>query len=133
VHVVGDVDFRRVDVGRIMQSTKIFEGAGTIGGQAKIDTVGNSLAAMLAQGNGDVKLFMTGGDISALLVHLAGLDLGNSVLSALGLPSRAPVRCMVFDAGLTKGILESRMLLVDTTEANIVGKGHVDLRQEEVD
>jgi uncharacterized protein involved in outer membrane biogenesis len=133
VHAVGDVDFRRVDVGRIMQSTKIFEGAGTIGGQAKIDTIGNSLAAMLGQGNGDVKLFMTGGDISALLVHLAGLDLGNSVLSALGLPSRAPVRCMVFDAGLTKGVLESRMLLVDTTEANVVGKGHVDLRQEQVD
>lgn len=133
VHMVGDADFRRVDVARIMQSTKIFEGAGTIGGQIKIDTTGNSLAAMLGQGNGDVKLFMTGGDISALLVDLAGLDFGNSVLSLLGLPDRAPVRCMIFDAGLAKGDLQSRMLLVDTTEANVVGKGHVDLAQEQVD
>lgn len=133
VHMVGNADFRRVDVSRIMQSTKVFEGAGTIGGQIKIDTTGNSLAAMLGQGNGDVKLFMTGGDISALLVDLAGLDFGNSVLSLLGLPDRAPVRCMIYDAGLVKGDLQTRMLLIDTTEANVVGKGHVDLAHEQVD
>jgi len=133
IHAVGDIDFRQIDVSRIMQSTKTFQGAGTIGGQAKIDTTGNSLSAMLGQGNGDVKLFMTGGDISALLVNLAGLDFGNSVLSLLGLPSRAPVRCMVFDAGLEKGDLASRTLLVDTTEANVIGKGHVDLAHEQVD
>ena len=133
VHLVGDADFRKVDVGRLMKSTKMFDGAGTIGGQVKIDTTGNSMAAMLGQGNGDVKLFMTGGDISALLVNLAGLDFGNSLLSLLGLPSRAPVRCMIFDAGLAKGDLQTRMLLVDTTEANVVGKGHVDLAREQVD
>ena len=133
VHLVGDADFRKVDVGRLMKSIKMFDGAGTIGGQAKIDTTGNSLAAMLGQGNGDVKLFMTGGDISALLVNLAGLDFGNSLLSLLGLPNRAPVRCMILDAGLAKGDLQTRMLLVDTTEANVVGKGHVDLAREQVD
>jgi len=133
VHLVGDADFRKVDVSRLMRSTKVFEGAGTIGGQIKLDTTGNSLAAMLGQGNGDVKLFMTGGDISALLVDLAGLDFGNSVLSLLGLPDRAPVRCMIVDAGLTKGDLQTRMFLVDTTEANVVGKGHVDLAKEQVD
>jgi AsmA family protein len=130
---VGDIDFRKVDVSRIMQSTKMFEGAGTIGGKIKIDTVGNSLSSMLGQGNGDVKLFMAGGDLSALLVDLAGLDFGNSLLSAIGLPSRAPIRCMIFDAGLAKGDLTSRLLLVDTTEANVVGKGHVDLGKEQVD
>ncbi|MDB5360293.1 MAG: AsmA family protein [Rhodospirillales bacterium] len=133
VHLVGDADFHKVDVGRLMKSTGVFEGAGTIGGQIKIDTTGNSLAAMLGQGNGDVKLFMTGGDISALLVNLAGLDFGNSLLSLLGLPNRAPVRCMIFDAGLAKGDLQSRLFLVDTTEANVIGKGHIDLAQEQVD
>lgn len=133
VHLVGDADFHKVDVGRLMKSTGVFEGAGTIGGQMKIDTTGNSLAAMLGQGNGDVKLFMTGGDISALLVNLAGLDFGNSLLSLLGLPNRAPVRCMIFDAGLAKGDLQSRVFLVDTTEANVIGKGHIDLAKEQVD
>jgi AsmA family protein len=133
VHAAGDIDFRQVDVARLMQSTKIFEGAGTIGGQIKLDTNGNSLAAMLGQGNGDVKLFMTGGDISALLVDLAGLDFGNSVLSLLGIPERAPVRCMIIDAGLAKGDLTTRTMLVDTTEANVIGKGHVDLAKEQVD
>lgn len=133
VHMIADVDFRRVDLRRVMQSTKLFEGAGTIGGAARIDTVGNSVAQMAAQGNGEIKLFMQGGNLSALLVDLAGLDFGNGVLSALGLPSRADLRCVVSDFDLQSGILHTKAMLFDTTEANVLGKGDVDLRQETID
>jgi hypothetical protein len=75
---------------------------------------------------------MTGGDVSALLIYLAGLDLGKSVLSWLGLPDRVPLRCMVGDFGLEKGMLQTRILLFDTTEANLVGKGGINLKDETV-
>jgi uncharacterized protein involved in outer membrane biogenesis len=133
MHAKADVDFRKVDLKRIMKSTEIFEGAGTIGGRAYIDGKGNSLAAILGSGNGDLKLFMAGGDLSALLVNLAGLDIGRSVLSALGLPQRADIRCMVSDFALRDGKLQTRALLFDTTEANITGKGTVDLAREQID
>jgi hypothetical protein len=132
VHAKADVDFRKVDLNRIMKSTKVFEGAGTIGGRAYIDAKGNSLSAMLAGGNGDLKLFMAGGDLSALLVNLAGLDLGRSILSALGLPQRADIRCMVSDFALRDGQLQTRALLFDTTEANITGKGVVTFWNEQI-
>ena len=133
VHAVGDIDFRQVDLHRLMQATGAFKGDGTIGGRASIDTHGNSMAQMLANGNGWIKLFVNGGNISALLVDLAGLDFGNGVLSALGLPEQAPLRCMVSDFNLDHGDLKTQMLLIDTTEANIVGDGHVDLRSEQID
>ena len=87
----------------------------------------------MANGDGGVKLFMTGGDLSALLVDLAGLDFGGALVSALGLPKRTPVRCMIVDMPLQRGVLDTRMMLLDTEEANITGKGTVDLRNETID
>ncbi|MDE1172248.1 MAG: AsmA family protein [Parvibaculaceae bacterium] len=129
----GDIDFQKLDLHRILSSTGPFEGKGTIAGKADIRTTGNSVAEMAANGDGNLKLFMEGGNLSALLVNLAGLDLGSSVLSMLGIPSRAPVRCMITDFGMTKGQVKTRLMLIDTTEANINGTGSIDLAREQID
>ncbi len=133
VKVAADIDFHQLDLAHIMDKTSMFKGAGTIGGSARIDTTGDSLAQMLGRGNGDLKLFMSGGDLSALLVDLAGLDFGNSVISALGIPSRAQLRCLVTDFDLKQGVLDTRTFIVDTSEANVTGEGQVDLAQERID
>ena len=99
LHVHADADFRQVDVARLLAATHRFGGAGTIGGTAAIEGTGGSLHGILADGNGDLKLFMTGGDLSALLVDLSGLELGNAMLSALGMPKKTPMRCLVADSG----------------------------------
>jgi uncharacterized protein involved in outer membrane biogenesis len=62
---------------------------------------------------------MAGGDISALIVDLAGLDFGNALLSAIGVPSRTTLRCMIADVGLDKGQATAKSVLVDTKEANM--------------
>lgn len=130
VHAVADVDFRKLDVSHILKKMTAFHGDGKIGGVLHIDGKGNSVAAMLGGGNGDMKLFMAGGEISALLVNLMGLDLGNSLRAALGLPRRAELNCMVADFGMKKGQVDTRTLLVDTTEANIIGSGSLNLQDE---
>jgi len=131
-HLKSDIDFRRVDFHRLMQSTKIFRGTGVIGGRAIIDGSGNSLAQVLANGDGSLKLFMTGGDVSNLIVDLAGLDFGRSILSLLGIPENTEIRCMVTDFGLQNGLVTTRSLVIDTKEADIIGKGTVDLRNETI-
>jgi len=128
-----DIDFRQLDLSHILQKTSMFKGAGIVGGSARIDTTGASLAQMLGRGNGELKLFMSGGNLSALLVDLAGLDFGNSVISALGIPARAQLRCLVTDFELKQGVLGTRTFIIDTSEANITGEGKVDLAQEQVD
>ena len=54
----------------------------------------------MANGNGEVKMAMAGGDLSAVLVDLTGLQFGNALLSALGVPNKTPVQCFVGDLAL---------------------------------
>ncbi|NKF24279.1 AsmA family protein [Solimonas marina] len=133
LHAQADVDFRELDFSKVMNKLSVFRGTGKIGGSMTFDAHGNSLAALLGDGDGSLKLFMTGGDVSALLVNLAGLDLGNSLISALGLPRRAQMRCMVADLGMQGGVVDTKTLLFDTTEANILGDGTIDLGKEKLD
>jgi uncharacterized protein involved in outer membrane biogenesis len=67
------------------------------------------------------------------MVDLVGLDIGNGVLSLLGIPNRADLRCLIGDFGLNQGQVETRTLLIDTTEANIIGSGKIDLTSEKLD
>ncbi len=129
-----DIQFQQVELARLMASLHSFTGDGKIGGRAVIDTTGNSLGTMLANGNGNVKLIISGGgDISALLVDLSGLEFGNAIMSALGVPNRAQLQCFVGDMSMRRGILDTKTFLLDTSEAAVHGTGSVDLRNETVD
>lgn len=132
IHAKADVKAQRLDVSRLMASTHAFEGAGRLGGQAAIDTTGNSLASMLKAGNGSLDLYMSGGNLSALLVDLSGLHFGKALLSALGIPTQAKVDCLVGQFTLQRGVLTTRTMVLDTSEAIVNGAGTVDVGREQV-
>jgi uncharacterized protein involved in outer membrane biogenesis len=126
-----DVEFQRVDVDKLLSATGVARGAGAISGRAVIEGTGRSLAEILAQGNGELKLYMgSGGNLSALLVDLSGLQFGNALLSALGIPQRAKIQCLITDFMLKSGQAESRLTVLDTDEARIGVTGGIDLRTE---
>ena len=131
VHAKTTVDFQRVDVDKLLAATGAARGAGAIGGRAVIDGTGKSMADILAHGNGELKLYMgSGGNVSALLVDLSGLQFGNAVLSALGVPSRATIQCLITDFVLQQGIVDARTFVLDTDEARVGGKGNINPRDE---
>jgi len=130
VGVTADVKVQQLDLQRILAQSTPFKGVGRIGGSVTLRTAGNSMSQMMARGNGELKLFMSGGDLSALMVSLAGLDMGNAALSAMGLPKDADIHCMAADFALTRGVAQSRLMLIDTTEANVLGKGNIDFTDE---
>jgi AsmA family protein len=131
-HVKADADFRQVDFSKVMGALE-YRGSGKVDGRASLEARGNTVAQMLGGGNGRLRLSMEGGDVSALLINLAGLDFGNALLSALGIPSRAKLRCMIADLDMKKGLVQTDTLLLDTTEANVVGDGTVNLADERID
>ena len=131
-HVQADADFREVDFSKVMGALE-YRGSGKVDGRASLDARGNTVADLLAAGNGRLRLSMEGGDVSALLINLAGLDFGNALLSAIGIPSRAKLRCMIADLDMKKGLVSTDTLLLDTTEANVVGDGTVNLADERID
>jgi uncharacterized protein involved in outer membrane biogenesis len=134
VHAKADVKFRHLELSRLMQATHTFKGQGIIGGEARIDTDGNSMASMMGQGNGELKLVLvSAGQVSALLVDIAGLEFGNALLSALGIPNEAKIECFVTDLPLKDGIVDTKAFVLDTSEAQVLGKGTIDLRRQTMD
>ncbi len=91
-----------------------------------------SLAEILGGGNGELKLYMgSGGNLSALLVDLSGLQFGNALLSALGRADagadRVPDHRFRAEAAARR---ESRLTMLDTDEARIGITGGVNLQNE---
>ncbi len=131
VRAKATIDFQRVDVDKLLAATGVARGAGAIGGRAVIEGTGQSMAEILGHGNGELKLYMgSGGNVSALLVDLSGLEFGNAVLSALGVPNRATIQCLITDFVLQQGVVDARTFVLDTDEARIGGKGNINLRDE---
>lgn len=134
LHAKANIDFRRLQLSRLMAATHTFAGDGTVGGSAYLTGTGNSVAEILGGGNGHASLFMqNGADISALMVDLAGLQMGDAILSALGVPVKTNIECMVSDFSLTNGLVDTKTFLLATKAANILGSGTVNLATEKMD
>lgn len=131
VKLNASIDFQRVSVSKLLNATGVARGAGTIAGKVVVAGTGRSFADILARGDGEVKLYMgRGGNLSALLVDLSGLQFGNALLSALGIPDRSRIECLIVDAGLRRGVLSTRTLLLDTNEDRVGVAGEITLRDE---
>jgi uncharacterized protein involved in outer membrane biogenesis len=134
LHTKASIDFHKLQLSRLMAATHSFAGDGTVGGSADLTGTGNSMATILGHGNGHATLFLQhGADVSALMVDLAGLQMGDAVLSALGIPAKTNIDCMVSDFKLTDGQMDTKTFLLATKEANILGSGTVNLDNEKID
>jgi uncharacterized protein involved in outer membrane biogenesis len=133
VHAKVDLRMQNLDVSRMMAATHTFEGAGSVSGVGTIDATGDSLASLLANGNGGIKMAMAGGELSAVLVDLTGLQFGKALLSALGVPQKTPVQCFVGDLDLKRGVLDFSTMTLDTGEAIVNAGGQVNLIDEKID
>ena len=128
----GQLELRRVDISRLMQAAGA-GGSGSLGGVGRIDAVGKSLSDMLGHGDGELTLVTVGGELSSLLVDLSGLQFGNALLSALGIPARTKIECLIGDFALRRGTLTTRSFLLDTEGYVVDGTGSANLAREVLD
>nr|WP_294529651.1 AsmA family protein [uncultured Rhodopila sp.] len=133
LHARADLRMQNLDVSRMMAATHTFQGAGSVSGVGAIDSTGDSLASLVGNGNGQIKMAMAGGNLSAVLVDLTGLHFGKALLSALGVPEQTPVQCFVGDLGLKRGVLDFNAMTLDTGEAITNVDGDIDLGKETID
>ncbi|HEV8694774.1 MAG TPA: AsmA family protein [Lysobacter sp.] len=103
---------------------------GKIGGNAALAGNGNSVAQMLGSSNGDVAVGMGRGQISNLLMELAGIDIEEALKYLVRGDRRIPIRCAFGDFSVRDGVMTARSLAFDTTDTIIIGEGTVNLRDE---
>ena len=129
-----DVTMEHVNLGDVLAKAGLGSGRGAIDGAARLKGRGASMAAIVGQGEGALRIVMPlGGQVNALLIDLSGGEVGQALLAAIGLPARENIRCMVADFVLRHGVLASRALVVDTTDHLITGGGRIDLAREVLD
>lgn len=126
--------FQRLHINRLIPRAEILESAlGTIDGNARLAGNGNSIAAMLGAADGRIALASAGGNISNLLLAFAGAN-GAKILQLLVLGDReATLHCGAVAFNVKQGLMASDVMVVDTSDTNIVGSGNISLRDETLD
>lgn len=126
-----DIAVRGLDLGKLFPTVEIARTAiGRIGGDIAISGTGNSVAQILGSADGDVAVGMGKGQISNLLMELAGLDVAEALKFLITKDRIIPVRCAFGDFAVQNGVMQTRALAFDSTDTIIVGKGSISLKNE---
>lgn len=105
---------------------------GEVNGDAMLSGTGNSVSALLATSNGEIKMLIDQGTISKLLLEQVGLNVGSIVLTQLFGDRQVRLNCLVSDFSVTDGLMQARTFVIDTEEAILLITGDVDLAKEQL-
>ena len=125
---------RRLELNKILPTPAVAKDAiGRVGGDVVLAGSGNSVAKILGGASGDVALGMGSGQVSNLVMELAGLDIQEALKFLITKDRRVPIRCAWGDFTVKNGLMTTRALAFDTEDTIIVGEGQVSLRDETLD
>lgn len=127
-----DARLRQLDLKRFLKSEFAQKTIGPMGGRITLTGRGQSFRELMATASGNTFVMMSGGEISELLVRLAGLN----VARALGVLVRGdkpiPIRCALLDLNGKDGQMDVQTLVFDTSNSVVSGEGKIDLRDEKL-
>jgi hypothetical protein len=109
------------------------EALGTLYGQAELVGHGTSVAELLGSSDGRASLAVDGGRISALLVELIGLDVGEAILVLGPKHTQVQLRCAVSGFAVKGGVATADSFVIDTDDTVIKVDGSIDLDNETLD
>jgi len=128
-----DIDLQRLSLKRFFSGSNFEEfSKGTFGGRVELAGSGRSSAEILGNSNGRVVAVMSGGKISLKLIEAADLDIAE-LLPLLGDDKTTEIRCGVGDFAVRKGVLDSRVFLLDTVDTTVKGDAKINLKNETLD
>jgi len=106
--------------------------AGKLDAQIDLTGTGRSLADFLASANGNVLLSMAEGQMGKVLIELVGLDVAETIQKTIAKEKAYQLRCLVADFAVHSGRMETQMLLIDTTDTEVIGGGFIDLHDKKL-
>lgn len=128
-----DARLRKMDLKRFLGNSSFAQKTiGPIGGRIALSGTGDSFRELMGTASGNSFVAMSGGQISALLVELAGLDVAESLGTVVRGDKSIPIRCAVLDLQGKDGQMGVRTLVFDTTDTVVYGEGKIDLRDEKL-
>lgn len=105
---------------------------GVMGGSAKLQGVGNSIAELAGSLDGSLQAWVADGRVSHLLIELSGIDLAESLGLVLGGDEMLDVRCAVARVDLADGLAKPEVAVIDTPDTTVLVGGVASLAKEEL-
>lgn len=106
---------------------------GQLNGDIALAGTGNSIAALLGTSNGDTRLIVNDGVISRGLMEIAGLNVGNYVVSKLFGDEEVKINCGAADLQMKQGVMTPRVFIFDTENSIVQIHGDVNFKNETLD
>jgi uncharacterized protein involved in outer membrane biogenesis len=100
---------------------------GKVSGSLDLQGRGNSVAAWLGSASGELGFLMGRGQISNILLEFLGLDGGEIIKFLVRGDQNIRLRCAALAFGMERGVMSSRVLLLDTV---VRGQGQINLADE---
>lgn len=129
-----DIQARRLKLKELMPDVELMQKTlGEMNGDAKIRGTGNSVAALLGNGNGNLKLLMNDGLVSRNLMEILGLNVGNFIVGQIFGDDEVRVNCAAANIDLVNGVARPQIFAFDTENAVINVTGTASMASEQMD
>ena len=106
---------------------------GQLNGDAKLSATGNSVAALAAGVNGELKALVSQGTVSEFIMEAIGLNAGRVVVNKLFGDKQVKLNCLATDVDIRQGVLEPKIFVLDTEDAIVEVDGNISLAKETLD
>jgi AsmA family protein len=131
MHTALNLKARQLELKQLFPTVQSMQSSvGQINGDVTFNASGNSVSALLADSNGEVKLLMNDGVISKTLLETAGLNIANVVVEKLFGDKTVKINCAAADMAGENGLYTSRLFVLDTEDAVIDVTGTIDFADE---
>jgi len=128
------LDARALELNRLFPNVKLTKASvGRIHGDIDLKGRGNTVAQMLATSDGAVAMLMGRGEISNLLMEIAGIDGAEIIKFFMGGDRNVELRCAAAAFDVKDGLMTSRAVVFDTSDTVIYGSGQLSLANEAMD
>ena len=128
------LDIRSVQLNKLFPTIETTKSSlGKLSGQVSLKGSGNSMAQMLGSASGDAAVLMGQGEISNLLMEFLGLDGGEVIKFFLRGDRNVQLRCAAAAFDVKRGLMSSKVILLDTSDTVVNGTGEISLANETLD
>lgn len=132
--VEADLHAKSLELSKMFRDERLTKTSfGRIHGDIDLKGRGNTTAQMLATASGNFALLMGQGQISNMLMEIAGLDGGEIIKFLFRGDQNVRLRCAATAFDVKGGLMTSRALVLDTDDTMVYGDGTVNLATEAMD
>jgi hypothetical protein len=127
------IDIRGLRLSRLVPSLKEAESAlGLLNGHIELSGRGDTPAKLLGSSNGQILFAAQGGQASALLVEILGLDAAEAVTLLGKKTAKQPLKCAVVNLQVKDGRAKTAPFVIDATDTVLSVEGWLHLGEEKI-